>query len=667
MQNRFGLKDFVLYVLVLALMILTLLLMRQSDRYWSRNQSNLERLKGLETQLNRVDTAVGGLARDVEAMNRAIESGALAPPPRPAAAAAAPAPPAAGALPAPSPAPARPAASAGPRDTAWARPGVEIQWQPPVQFSSDPRLAPGFREGGEITETWEAQTKNITPNISTDVYSRRIQELVLESLGTLNPRTLKIEGLLADAWQVDPEGLWLRARIRAGVRFSDGQPVTAEDVRWTFHDYVMNEEIETERLRSILRDSIAKVEVIDTATVEFTFKERLFTNVDNALSLFVLPKHIYSAVPPARLNQATGILVGSGPFKLRGFNVDRQWAPPDDIILERNELYWGPRPAVASLRYKAVSEEIARLNAFFAGESEIFTPSAPQFVGKQEDPRWLEIGTFLNWVNMRSGYSFIAWNCGDRKGKLTHFHDKRVRLAMTLALNREKMIRDIWRGVGVVAKGNQPIGGPGSNPDIAPWPYDPARALALFKETGWEDRNGDGVLEDAQGNPFVFEYTYSSGGEIAERVANFVADAYGAIGIKVVKRGVEWSVYTDLLKTRDFDAITLGWGANAPESDPVQIFHSKSIQNQGDNFAQWSNAEADRLIDQGRREMDPAKRALIWREFERVLHDEQPYTFVRVPPWLRLVRYVGNVKTYPKGLEPAEFFRSPTSLPDPGH
>jgi len=193
-----------------------------------------------------------------------------------------------------------------------------------------------------------------------------------------------------------------------------------------------------------------------------------------------------------------------------------------------------------------------------------------------------------------------------------------------------------------------------------------AKAEALLKEAGWEDRDGDGKLEDKFGSPMKFQYTYASGGEIAERVARFVKDAYLAIGIEVEIRPVEWAVYTDLLKTRDFDAITLGWGASAPESDPIQIFHSSSIKNQGDNFAQWNSPDADRLIDAGRRELNFDKRMAIWRELEAVIHREQPYTFVRVPPWLRFAATdLGNVVAYPKGLEPTEYFRGSASTPAP--
>jgi peptide/nickel transport system substrate-binding protein len=166
------------------------------------------------------------------------------------------------------------------------------------------------------------------------------------------------------------------------------------------------------------------------------------------------------------------------------------------------------------------------------------------------------------------------------------------------------------------------------------------------------------VLEDAGGNEFVFELTYFGGGEIAERLVLFVKDSYAAAGIRCNLRQMDWSVGEPVRNQRDFDAMIMGWGANAPESDPKQIFHSESIKDQGDNFGQWNSPDADRVIDEARKELNPERRALLWHELDRIMHDEQPYTWVSVQPWLRFIKSdVGNVNTYPKGLEVWEFFR----------
>jgi ABC-type transport system substrate-binding protein len=630
MQNRFGLKDFVIILGLVVLVVSVWLSMAQDDRRWNETQRVEDKLADLERQLSRIEAGLEGGVRVAG--------------------------PAAGSV-----------DGSGPeRDTGWARPGEPIAFQEPWDYATDPRGAAGFTIGGVFTECFESQPAKLTPFIQTDVYGRRVLDLVSETLGAYDPETLELRGLLADAWQVDPAGRWLRVHINPRARFSDGEPVTAEDVRWTFHDFVMNMEIEAERSRSIIGDVIARVEVIDEKTVEFTFHDAFFSNMDSALVMNILPRHIFERLTPAQINQGTGLLFGSGPFKLKTFDVDRQWAPPDTVVLVRNEQYWGPKPPLEEVRFMAINDEQSRLIAYKSDEATMITPSAPQFVSAMEDAGWVAGNHNLDWINMRSGRSGIIWNCGPRQGKLTPFHDRRVRVAMTHLLDREKMIRDLWQGVGQVCSGFFNPGTLGFEPGREPWPYDPAEGRRLLAEAGWTDTDNDRVLEDAEGNEFVFELTYFGGGEIAERIALFIKDACAAAGIRCTLRQMDWSVGDPVRNQRDFDAMLMGWGANAPESDPKQIFHSDAIKDQGDNFAQWSNADADRSIDLARKELDPVKRSALWWEFERAMHQDQPYTWVRVTPWLRFVKQdVGNVHTYPRGLEPWEFFRGGASAPTP--
>ncbi|MEX2217981.1 MAG: ABC transporter substrate-binding protein [Phycisphaerales bacterium] len=631
MQNRFGLKDFVVIVLLLGLGVSIWLAMFQRDREWTQLQTVQGKLTDLERQLSRVAATLDSGIAVAAAPAPGAGSGG------PGAGAAAPA-----------------------RDESWARPGgVKVEWQPPWTYSTDPRSDPRFVEGGSFTEIFDAQPAKLTPYIQTDVYGRRAVDIVMQPLAAYDPQTLRLRGVLAEAWQMDPGGMWVRARIHDRARWSDGEPITAEDVRFVFHDYIMNPQIEAQRYRSTLTDKIARVEVISERVVEFTFKEAMFDNLDSALTLWPLPKHFYGEIAPADINKSTGLLVGSGPYKFEHVSVENQWRPGEPIVLVRNEQYWGARTPLDRLAYLAINDELPRLTAYRNGEGDMTTPSAPQFDSLIKDERWSASNQNLNWVNMKSGNSFIAWNCAERNGRLTPFHDRRVRLAMTHLIDREKMIRDIWKGIGVISKGSAIPISPASNPDNEAWPFDLTRAKELLKEAGWEDRDRNGVLEDKDGHEFVFEFTFSTGGEISQRIALFVQDSCKAAGIKCTLRGVDWSVSDPIRKQRDFDAITLGWGANAPESDPKQIFHSNSIKDQGDNFAQWNNPEADRLIDEGRRELDFDKRMKIWHQFEMVMHHDQPYTWVRVQPFVRFVKpEIGNVHTYRKGIEPWEFFRA---------
>ena len=662
MQNRFGFKDFVILAVVFIVGVLVALQMQQTDRAWARIGDIQAKMTEIEKQF--ASGSNGDLRREISELKTAIANrpininlGGVS----------------AGDV------------SVGPADSmgtnptsgqveetkneSWARPGVVIAWQDSTGFTSNPDLVPGFEEGGEFTEIFGARMPRITPYLSGDVYSRRVLDQVVEPLGSYDPETLQIKGVLADAWQFDPDGMWLRVHLDPRAIFSDGMPVTAEDIRWTVEDFIKNTRIEAERSRSTL-DMIEAVKVINDRTVEFVFNKAVFTNLDYTLGIYVLPKHIYAPLEESVINQSTGLLVGSGPFRLEVMDVDNQWSPGEDVVIVRNERYWrDQKPALESMRFKVITEPTAALVGFRNGDGDMLTPSSTQYSKLRKDADFLQNNAIYKWVNMRSGYSFIGWQCGRRggppDGAWTPFHDQRVRRAMTMILDREQMIRSIWAGVGVVSTGPNSPSSPSSNPDIAPWPYDPAGAKALLAEAGWADADGDGILEYqrddeffSKGTPFKFEFTITNSGETSERIISYLVSQCGESGIICEPRVVDWSFYSDMLKRRDFDAMIMAWSASAPESDPKQIWHRLSILDQGDNFIQWDSPAASDLIDKGRAAMDRDERMLVWHDFHSVIHEEQPYTFLRVSPWIRFInRDIGNVQTYPIGLETGEFFR----------
>ena len=642
MQNRFGIKDFVVIVLLLAVLTTLWLSMIQRDRQWPLLQTLEDQGRNLEAHMASLDEKIrAGVPISSSGNFGAANLSAVAA-----------------------------------RDESWARPGVPVQWQPAPAFPNDPSKVPGYKVGGEFVEVFEGQPSKVTPYLYADVYGSRVVDRVSESLAGFDPKTMKLVGVLADAWQIDPDGLWIRAHINPLARFSDRTPVTAEDVRWTFMDFIMNPAIDADRTRSTLIDIFDGATVVDNLTVEIRFKDALFTNIINALGQSILPKHYYEQFEPAQVNQSTGLLMGSGPFMMERIPKDSQdlasqWTPGNDIVLVRNPNWWYGRAPLDRQRFRVIKDELARLVAFQNNEASLVLPTSPQFNTVLRTNADFEKSNYaLKWVNMRSGYSIIAWQCGPRgeTGRLTPFQDVRVRRAMTMLLDREKMIRDIFDGIGTVAKGPFNPESPASDPSLSPLPFDPDAAIKLLKDAGWEDRNKDGIIENQIGEKFEFEFTYSTGGEIIERIVRFMGDSFKKAGILMTTRPIDWSRFQDILKSRDFDALTMAWSATAPESDPKQIYHSQSIAKGMDNFTQWASPAADVLIEQGRRTMDEQTRMLIWHQLEAVIAQEQPYTFIRVSPWLRFIkRDFGNVRMYKTGLSPEEFFFvGPSAYLQPG-
>lgn len=625
MDNRFGAKDFFLMLLVLGVGVAVFLSMYQEDRRW-------EEIRTLNARVNEQTQILASI-------NRRLESGLVV----------SNAPSQAGASSAGT-APARTE-----RDESWARPGVPVTWPEPWEPVSDPRVFEDFASGGTLTEIFEGTPQKLTPYVYNDVYYARIvEEAVTEQLAMFDSATLEKKGVLAEAWQYDPNGMWLRVKIRDNARFSDGVPVTAEDVRWTVMDYVFNAELQADMFRSVM-NVIKEVEVISEKVCEFRFHEPFFSNLTQALRNPILPKHFYSKFTAAQINEATGLLMGSGPYRFEKLSLEDQWKPPDDVVLVRNEQYWGRRPPPDRLRYSFISDNIARLTAFENGQGDIMRATPDQYRRKSEDPRFMERARPMAWTHMRSGYAFISWNAGERNGRPTPFADRRVRLAMTLSIDRERVNRDFYAGLGTVATG--PFPPSQADPSIEPWPYDLEKAKALLAEAGWIDRDADGILENERGDEFEYEFLYSTGSTIGTPLSKYLVDQGARLGIRCKVRVVDWSAMEPIRNARDFDALTMAWSWSEPESDPNQIFHSSQIANQGDNWGQWNNPEADRLIELGRRTINDQERMQVWHQFHAVCHEEQPYTFLLEIPWIRFVsRRIHNVHPYPVSWDRREFF-----------
>ena len=167
---------------------------------------------------------------------------------------------------------------------------------------------------------------------------------------------------------------------------------------------------------------------------------------------------------------------------------------------------------------------------------------------------------------------------------------------------------------------------PQHDPAITPRKQDITKGKALLKEAGFEDRDGDGVLEGKDGQPFQFELVYFGNRETSKRMVLLLKDMYARAGIKLIPVPSEWPVMLEKLDKKNFEAITLGWGGSI-ESDLYQIFHSSQIK-EGDNRTAYTNPELDKIIDLARKTMDEGKRMQLWQQAEKILYEDLPYTFL---------------------------------------
>ena len=195
------------------------------------------------------------------------------------------------------------------------------------------------------------------------------------------------------------------------------------------------------------------------------------------------------------------------------------------------------------------------------------------------------------------------------------------------------------------------VNSPEYDKKIKPYPYDPKAALALLKSAGWDYRPGEDVLQK-DGKPFEFEFLLSAGSKFGEQLATMLQENLKEIGIRMSIRKLEWAVFIQRIEEHNFDACTMGWSLGW-ETDPYQIWHSSQAVEKGSNFVGFKNAEADKLIEEARKEFDPEKRRQMYYRLQEIIHDEQPYTFLFTNKALVAVsRRFQNVEVYPMGLSP---------------
>jgi peptide/nickel transport system substrate-binding protein len=593
MENRFGFKELVLASLMIVIIIVMCVAMMMFDRQWDRLDRISTTLKQQNEELKRIG--------DLLASGVALSSGG------------------------------------GQSDLADTFPRI-----------SEAREQPDFTMGDWYVDAFGTAVGKLTPLTSSDIYQSIVAQYVLQSLADRDPETLEWKPLVAKSWQVSEDGLTITFDLRDDVRFSDGRPLTSADVVFSY-DWIMNEKVAAPRARSYY-GRIDSVEADGEYRVIFRLTEPYFQAFEICASMEILAEHWYGQFTEAEFNEMPGLLFGSGPYQLP---VDpKQWKPGEgQVDLVRNRRYWGVAPAFERLVFREITDEVAKLVAFRNGEVDVFNPRPEQYTKLKNDKELLVDNDLYEYEASNSGYRYVAWN--QRRGdKPTFFADPRVRRAMTMLMDRQQMTETLMVGLATVASGPFNYLGRQANPDIAPLPYDPQKARELLREAGFEDRDGDGVIESATGEPFVFKLIYPSSSINYQQMAFTFKDAFARAGIVMEPDPLEWTIMLQRIDQRDFHAMTLGWSGSI-EGDPHQIFHSDMIDQGGDNYVHYNNPVLDNLIDTARRTMNEDERMKIWHEVHRILHEDQPYTFL----WTqRAVVFVNkrmhNVQRVKLGLNP---------------
>jgi peptide/nickel transport system substrate-binding protein len=494
-------------------------------------------------------------------------------------------------------------------------------------------------KGDWLVEHLIAEPTTLNPLTATDVYEGTINRSIYQSLLERDNRTLQLVPNLAESWESSPDGLSYLFTLREGIFWHDGVPLTTEDVVFTYMT-LMDPEVDAPHLRTYVRDLI-EVKALDDRRVRFTFSRPYFLSLEIAGSLVgIIPKHIFSQ-GDINSHNAGRSPVGTGPYRFV------RWETGKEIVLEKNDDYWGEKPLLDRIVFRIITDETVALQVLKKGEIDLMTLTPLQWYRQTEDRKFKR--KFKKLTHYLPGYSFIGWN-----QRRPFFTDSRVRKAMTMLVERDSILQNVLYNRGRVVSGNFFCDSPDYDRTIEPWPYDPIKAAILLDEAGWVDSDGDGI-RDRDGVPFQFELTLTAGSRFGEKVATIFQEALKGVGIQMDIRSLDWSLFNQLLDDRSFDAVLMGWSLPV-EADPYQVWHSSQTE-KGSNFIGFVNREADLIIEEARATFEKGKRIALYKRFHRIMHEEQPYTFLFVNESLIAVdKRFQDVKIYPLGLNPAEWW-----------
>ncbi len=483
--------------------------------------------------------------------------------------------------------------------------------QPPLS-PHNPYSRPGYAPGDWLVLNLGAEPRKIQPFVPQDAGAMTVQSWVLESLLIRNPDTLQWEPWLAQSYRQSANGLTITFKLRRGIRFSNGAPITARDVVFSY-DTIMNPGVDAAPLRTYLND-VKSCRALNSRTVQFIFKRPYFKALEEVGGIQIIPRHVYKFTNPRRFNEEGGKLVGSGPYML-----DR-WVRGQEIVLVRNPNYWGPHPTFDRIVYRFIANPQAALQSFLAGQIDEDGPQPSQWVRYTKKPGFTKKYICYKFLLPSYGYDYIGWNL-----RKPMFKDRRTRTALTMLLNRNAIIKTFLHGLAVQVTGPFNPLSPQNDPRIKPIPYDRAKARALLRQAGWR-KNAQGVLE-RNGRPFQFKLDLPAKNQLIENIASYAQRQFARAGIRMTLEPYEFSVLVHRLNQRKFDAVFLGWTGSL-EGDPYQIWDSKSIADKGSNAIGFDDPAADRLIAAGRRELNTAKRMKIWHKLQKIIYRQQPYTFL---------------------------------------
>lgn len=474
--------------------------------------------------------------------------------------------------------------------------------------------AGGAGRGGTAIFDVLGDFQAFNPVINTHATTRDVELYMLFTPLIQFDEKLQPRPYLAERWELSDTAVTFH--LRRDVKWHDGRPVTAEDVKFTF-DLAKNPEAASGLVGSVYLTQVRSATVVDPHTIRFTFQA---PHAD-ALEDFwwaPVPKHLLGSVPPAQLGQApfNRNPVGSGPFRFR------EWRTGNSLTLEANPDFpasMGGPPKLQRVVFRVIPEATTLVTELLNGTADVIAytllPDQAAQVRQQQ-------GNGFRLINYPGReFYYIGWN-----NTRPPFNDPAVRRALGMAINKPQMIQGLLRGFGQPAHGVIPPYSPAYTDLSAQDRYDVNAARQLLAQAGWRDTNGDGIVEK-DGRPLRFVLLTNSENRLRQDIQAFVQQQLRQVGADAQLRTIEFQTMLQQHKAREYDAIVTSWILDTFRVDPQALFSCAEARRPGTaNRAGYCNPRLDALMTRGTRTADAAQARTTWAEFGRLLQEDQPIT-----------------------------------------
>lgn len=538
--------------------------------------------------------------------------------------------------------------------------------------------SPTGKYGGSMVAGAYEDPKTFNPTLVGDSVSGRFVTYLFEPLADENPVTYEIEPILAKSWQVSPDGTQYTFKLREGVQWHDGKPLTAKDVVFTYMEVLRHEDIPWGTRDVIKIDGkLPDVTAPDAYTVVFKLPKPFAPFMRTAPGASILPEHVFGPWVRTKgpngkplANSKWGVdsdpstIIGSGAW------IVERYQPGQRIIFKRNPNYFRTN------RHKQPLPYLDRLDVPFLKNLET---AILKFKAGETDAQWLPGKDFTymkpleaqgNFTIVNGGpdfrTSYLTFNLNPGKNKdgkpyvnpvkAKWFADTRFRQAISYAIDREAIIKNVFRGMG--AQQNSPIfqKSPYYDPTVPTYALNLPKAQQLLTEAGFKKEQD--VLKDASGNPVSFTILHTVGSKDTELEANMIVQDLKKLGISVRTQQVTFNVQIARThESKDWEAFIGAWGAGI---EPHGVAHLWTSHGQAHIFNlnpapvphaspvyAWEK-RIDELFELGAATIDEDKRKEIYAEFQQLVMKEQPMVFLPVFNYTVAVRNtLGNTRPNP--------------------